>query len=200
MVEIDRLCADVTGARLAYSMGTEVCTMPSNPSIAERGMFGRRIIVDDDDRDSGVNEVVVTSSSTWQSTMALLGRLMIAAIFLTSGIAKLTDTPGTVEHMVKAGIPYAETLALVAGAAEILGAIALIFGVLTRAGAFGLLLYMLPTTLIFHAFWNFEGAERMPQMVNFMKNLAIMGGLAIAAAFGAGRISIDRAVRRSRVP
>ena len=130
--------------------------------------------------------------------MALIGRLLIAAIFLMSGIAKLTDTPGTVAHMTSAGIPYANTLALVAGGAEILGAIALILGLLTRLGAAGLILYMIPTTLIFHAFWNYAGQERLPQMVNFMKNVGIIGGLSALVAFGASRFSIDYLIRRAR--
>ena len=166
--------------------------MPMNPSIAEHRGFGRRITVDDDD---AVHDEIVHGSA-WEPTMALIGRLLIAAIFFTSGIAKLTDTAGTVQHMTAMNIPYADTLAIVAGVAEVLGALALTFGLLTRVGAFGLILFMIPTTLIFHAFWNY--AERMPQMVNFMKNLAITGGLAGFAAFGAGRYSLDRLVRRSR--
>jgi hypothetical protein len=59
-------------------------------------------------------------------------------------------------------------------------------------------LYMIPTTLIFHAFWNFHGAERLPQIVNFMKNLAIMGGLSTLVAFGGSRFSIDHRIRRAR--
>lgn len=165
--------------------------MPLNPNIAEH----RDI---EDDEDEFLDEIT-TRSSAWQTSMALIGRLLIAAIFATSGIAKLTDTAGTVAHMVKMGIPYPETLALVAGAAEILGAISLVFGLLTRLGSVGLILFMIPTTLIFHAFWNYQGEEHMQQMVNFMKNLAIIGGLAGFAAFGAGRCSLDHAVRRSRV-
>ena len=57
---------------------------------------------------------------------------------------------------------------------------------------------MIPTTLIFHAFWNFHGAERLPQIVNFMKNLAIMGGLSTLVAFGGSRFSIDHRIRRAR--
>jgi putative oxidoreductase len=165
--------------------------MPLNPGIAERRSLDQQEIDE-------VHDELVRDDG-WQATMALIGRLLMAAIFLMSGIAKLTDTPGTVAHMTGMGIPYADTLAIVAGVAEILGAISIALGLLTRVGAVGLILYMIPTTLIFHAFWNYHGAERLPQMVNFMKNLAIIGGLAALAAFGAGRFSIDHAVRRSRV-
>lgn len=169
--------------------------MPSNPSIAEHRSFERRV---DDDYSDLVDDNTMVHGAPWQSATAFIGRLLIAAIFLMSGIAKLTDTPGTVAHMTGMGIPYAETLAVVAGVAEVLGAVSLVFGLLTRFGAVGLILFMIPTTLIFHAFWNYEGAERLPQMVNFMKNVAIIGGLATLVAFGAGRFSLDRVLRRSR--
>src|ERR1043166_5004623 len=170
-------------------------TMPLNPHIAESRLIGRPDLRDDEE---GILVDPAASDSSGKVSMALIGRLLIAAIFLMSGIAKLTDTAGTVAHMTKAGIPYADTLAMVAGVGEIVGAAAIILGLLTRVGAFGLFLYMIPTTLIFHAFWNAEGQERMTQMVNFMKNLAIMGGLATLVAFGASRVSIDHLIRRRR--
>jgi putative oxidoreductase len=168
--------------------------MPLNPGIAEQRFIERREIADEPDE--LIHEV---HGSSWQATMSLLGRLLIAAIFLMSGIAKLTDTPGTVAHMTSMGIPYADTLAVVAGVAEVLGGISIAVGLLTRIGAFGLILFMIPTTLIFHAFWNYHGEERLPQMVNFMKNLAIIGGLATLVAFGAGRFRLGRRPQRSRV-
>jgi putative oxidoreductase len=170
--------------------------MPMNPSIAERHVFGRPgPDVHHDDIDDVPDDLIRDTSLP---TMALIGRLLIAAIFLVSGLAKLTDTPGTVAHMTAAGIPYPDTLALVAGCAEVLGALAIATGFLTRVASVGLILFMIPTTLIFHAFWNDAGQERMTQMVNFMKNLAIIGGLAVLAAQGAGRFSIDHRIRRAR--
>ena len=163
--------------------------MPMNPSIAERRVFGRPISEIDDD--------VVVDHTAQHPTIALVGRFLLAALFLMSGISKLTDTAGTAAHMTAAGIPYAEALAMVAGVAEVLGAVSLVIGLLTRIGSVGLILFMIPTTVIFHGFWNYEGAERVPQMINFMKNLAIIGGLAIAVAFGAGRFSLDHVLHRS---
>jgi putative oxidoreductase len=170
--------------------------MPLNPGIAER-RFERQDIADQGD-EVFIDDEATALDTPWQTTMALIGRLLLAAIFAMSGIAKLTDTAGTVSHMTAAGIPYADTLAIVAGVAEVLGAASLVLGLLTRLGAFGLFLYMIPTTVLFHGFWNFEGAERLPQMVNFMKNLAIMGGLATLVAVGARRFSIDHRIRIAR--
>jgi putative oxidoreductase len=162
--------------------------MPMNPGIAEHRGFERPVTDSDD--------IVVVSSQYPRA--ALIARFLIAAIFVVSGTAKLTDTAATAAHMTGAGIPYADTLAMIAGAAEILGAISIAAGFLTRIGAIGLVLYLIPTTLIFHAFWNSEGKERLEQTVNFLKNLAIMGGLTSLFAFGAGRFSIDYLLRRPR--
>lgn len=168
--------------------------MPMNPRIAERHTFGRPD--SDVGHDADIHDDLIRDTSL--PTMALIGRILIAAIFLLSGFSKLTDLPGTVKHMAAMGIPYPDTLALVAGSAEILGAIAIATGFLTRLASLGLILFMIPTTLIFHAFWNYTGEERLPQMVNFMKNVAITGGLAVLMAQGAGRLSIDHRIRRAR--
>ena len=169
--------------------------MPMNARIAESHTFGRP------DTDASYDDVrdddLIRDTSL--PTTALIGRILIASIFLVSGISKLTDTPGTVAHMAGMGIPYPETLAIVAGTAEVLGAIAILTGFLTRVASGGLILFMIPTTLIFHAFWDYEGQERLPQMVNFMKNLAIIGGLAALTGLGAGRFSIDHRLRRRHV-
>ena len=160
--------------------------MLHSASIAERLAFGRPV-------DPVVDDTPVRVAQ--RPATALIGRILIGAIFLTSGIAKLTNTEETVGHMTSMGIPAAHTLALIAGVAEIAGALALIFGFLTRLAAIGLILFMIPTTFIFHAFWTFDGAEQKMQMINFMKNLAIIGGLATIAAHGPSRYSIDKKIR-----
>jgi putative oxidoreductase len=131
---------------------------------------------------------------------ALVARILISAIFLVSGFAKLTDPAGAVGYMNMAGVPYADTLVYVAGLAEILGGLSLLVGFMTRIGALGLFLFLIPTTLYFHAFWNMTGADAKMQMVNFMKNLAIMGGLLAIYAWGPGRYSIDGRIRRPMYP
>lgn len=131
---------------------------------------------------------------------ALIGRICISGIFFVSGFAKLVALSGTVEQMAAAGIPQARTFAVIAAAAEILGAAAIMFGLLTRVGALGLIIYLIPTTLVFHAFWNYTGGAQQMQLVNFLKNLAIGGGLAMLVAYGAGRYSLDARLRRPMQP
>jgi putative oxidoreductase len=162
-----------------------------NVSIAERVAFGRPL---DPDRDPEVIHVVARPAT------ALIGRILLGAIFLMSGIAKVTDTAGTIGHMNANGIPGADVLVWVAALAEIFGGISIVFGFLTRIGALGLTVFMVVATLVFHDFWNFTGAEQKTQMINFMKNLSVMGGLLLLVAYGAGRYSADYAMRRPMSP
>jgi putative oxidoreductase len=164
--------------------------MMERATMSERLAFGRPLDAADDDAIH-----LVPRPST-----ALLGRIAIAAIFLVSGTAKLVDVQGTAGHMAAVGIPYPEMLAMIAGLAEILGALSLIAGALTRIGAIGLILYLIPTTLLFHNFWAFEGDQVPTQLANFFKNLGIAGGLMLLVAYGPGRYSIDSVLRRPLEP
>ena len=158
--------------------------MLNQPTWAERFAFGRPI-----------ETVPDTSIRVPRSTTALVGRMLIAAIFVISGVAKLADLAQTAGYMTSAGIPAAHGLAIIAGLGEILGGLMLLFGFLTRIGALGLALFLIPTTLLFHQFWALTGQEAQMQLVNFLKNVAIMGGLYGYVAFGGGRYSIDAKLR-----
>lgn len=160
--------------------------MLDQPTFVERVAFGRPIDPSED---------VVTHVAP-RPTWMLLARLLIAPIFLVSAVPKLMDTSATAGHMAAQGIPSPYALAILAGLAELLGGLAILFGFVTRIGALGLFLLMIPVTLIFHPFWNLEGMEAQMQMGNFLKNLAVMGGLALLVANGAGRYSIDARLRR----
>ena len=129
--------------------------------------------------------------TTPRSTIALIGRILLSAIFLVSGFAKLTDPSGTMAHMEKAGISHAETLLYIAAFAELLGGLSLLLGLLTRLGAAGLFVYMIVISVVMHKFWGMPADAAKMQFVQFMKNLCIMGGLAMVVAYGPGRYSID---------
>lgn len=131
-----------------------------------------------------------------RATTSLVGRILIAVIFFVAGFEKFVDTAGTIDHMKAVGIPYAGTLIYVAAIAEVLGGLSILLGFLTRVGALGLAIYLIPVTLYFHRFWGVEGAAATMQMSQFMKNVAIMGGLLVLMAFGAGPYSVDQRLRR----
>jgi putative oxidoreductase len=129
-----------------------------------------------------------------------VGRILMSAIFIVSGIAKLTDPAGASGYMNMVGVPNADTLVYVAGVAELAGGLSLLFGFLTRLGAMGLVLLLVIINLYFHNFWALPEAEAKTQMVQFMKNLSIMGGLFMVIAMGPGRYSIDARLRRPKAP
>ncbi|MDQ6733901.1 MAG: DoxX family protein [Nitrospirota bacterium] len=117
----------------------------------------------------------------------LVGRILIAAIFLMSGIGKIADPQGTQQYMQAMGMTWATTLFYVGAIVlEVGGGLSLLLGYWTRAGAIALILFMIPTTLMFHT--NFADQN---QMIHFLKNLAMFGGLFYVAAYGAGPLSMD---------
>jgi putative oxidoreductase len=118
----------------------------------------------------------------------LVGRILLGAIFLLSGINKIADPAGTQGYMVAMGMTWGTTLFyLGAVIIEVGGGLSLWLGYWTRVGAALLIGFMIPTTLIFHT--NFADAN---QMIHFMKNLAMTGGLLYLATYGPGPMSLDR--------
>ena len=130
-------------------------------------------------------------TGTCQSLTALFGRIFLSAIFLMSGIAKITDWSGTAAHMEKEGMVAIPVFLAGAIVLEIGGALSVLFGCYARLGAAALIVFLVPTTVIFHDFWAYEGMERQQQMINFMKNLALIGGLLMVVAFGPNGFSFD---------
>jgi putative oxidoreductase len=118
------------------------------------------------------------------NAIVLLARLLLAHIFLLAGISKITGYAGTQGYMESMGVPGA-LLPLVI-ALEIGGSLALIVGLLTRWAALALAGFCVASALIFHT--NF--AEQM-QMILFMKNFAMAGGLLLLYVQGAGAFSLD---------
>ena len=121
----------------------------------------------------------------------LAGRILLALIFIISGFGKITGFEGTVGYIASKGLPLPQLGAIGALAVELVGGILLIAGCQARWAATAIFLYLIPTTLIFHPFWAVEAAQQQMQQINFMKNLAIMGGMLYVMAFGAGPLSVD---------
>lgn len=134
----------------------------------------------------------VPSSATW---LAVPGRLLLSIIFLMSGVGKIAGW-SMMAGMMATKVPAPKVMLGLAIFAELAGGLSLLLGFLTRVGALGLFIFLIPTTLLFHNFWAAPEAQHQEQMVNFLKNLAIMGGLLMAAAHGAGPLSIDSAMRK----
>ncbi len=123
----------------------------------------------------------------------LVGRILLVLIFLQSGIGKIENFTGTAQYMTSQGMPYANFFLVGAIFFELVGSVTVILGYFTRFGALLLLIFLIPTTLIFH---NIFADPKM--MVHFMKNVSMFGGCLILLASGAGRFSLDSVLRSKK--
>lgn len=122
-----------------------------------------------------------------QSILNLIGRIFISVIFLYSGVGKILHFSGTKQYMASQGMPAVGLFLLGAIFLEIVGGLSVLLGCASRLGAFLLIVFLIPTTLIFHLNW----ADQM-QLIQFMKNLAILGGLFFILTHGSMKYSLDR--------
>jgi putative oxidoreductase len=130
-------------------------------------------------------------SNSSNSAVPLVGRILVSVMFLVSAFFKLTAYSQTVGYAAAKGLPLAGVAVAIAAALELLGGIAILAGFQTRIVASVLFLYLIPTSFYFHNFWAMTGLEQQDNMVHFLKNLAIMGGLLILAANGPGAYAVD---------
>lgn len=121
----------------------------------------------------------------------LFGRIFLSIIFILSGLGKFLNYNETAQFMAAKGFTMVPLFLIGAAIVELAGGISLFLGYRARWGGLLLFLYLIPVTLIFHDFWEFSGIEREMQRTNFLKNLAIMGGLLYVACIGSGKCSVD---------
>lgn len=127
------------------------------------------------------------------SYLPLVARLLLAPIFILSGFGKLAAASGTIAYIASTGAPLPEVGYAIAVAVELGGGVLLLLGFKTRAVAGAIALFSLAAAVLFHN--NFADQN---QLIHFMKNVAIAGGLLQVVASGAGGFSLD-ASRRARV-
>ena len=127
-------------------------------------------------------------------SMTVAGRVLLTLIFLVAAAGKLLDFNGTAQHLASRGVPLAQAALGFAIALEIVGALLVLAGFHARLGALLLIVFLVPTTLVMHNFWALQGNAAIAEMLQFLKNMAILGGLLLVSAYGAGAWSLD--VRR----
>jgi putative oxidoreductase len=130
--------------------------------------------------------------SKFQPWGLLLGRLMLAYIFVLSGYGKIGGFAGTAKFMAAKGMTMVEPLLVASIVVELVGGLMLAVGWKARWAAWALFLFIIPATLIFHAYWAVPPEQAYGQMLHFQKNLAIMGGMLYVALMGPGRLSVDK--------
>jgi putative oxidoreductase len=130
-------------------------------------------------------------ATPWNPDLALLvGRILLVAIFPISAYYKLTGWPGVVNTLTQAGLPLPTVGGYGAIAVEFLLPALVVLGIATRWALLGLILFTLATMFISHRFWEFAPPQQFGQMMQFMKNLAMIGGMAVVAALGPGRYAL----------
>jgi len=136
-----------------------------------------------------------TSSTHLQSTVPLIGRVLLALIFIVSGLSKLAAPAATQSYIVSAGLPFPQLAYVAAVTIEILGGVLLLVGYRTRIVAWVLAGFALMAGAAFH-----HALGDQSQFIHLLKNLAIAGGMLQVAAFGPGRFSIDERSASRAVP
>ena len=127
-----------------------------------------------------------------QGAVTLLARLMMAAVFASAVANKILQFSSTAAYMASEGVPNPKFALFGAIGLLLLGCLSLLLGAWTRIGALCLLVFLAAATFYFHDFWRFiDPGQRQLQTIQFMKNLAIGGGLLSLAASGGGPWSVD---------
>ncbi len=126
-----------------------------------------------------------------QSPLTLVGRLLLALLFLPAGIGKLTGFAGTVGYIASVGLPMPTLAAIIALIVEIAGGLALIAGFGARIAALVLAVFTLVASFFFHNYWALPADQQLIPQLLFLKNIAVVGGLLTLAAWGPGAWSMD---------
>ena len=129
--------------------------------------------------------------------LTLLGRILIAALFVPAGFAKIGGFAGTAGYIASVGLPLPQVGAAIAVIVELGLGLLLLAGWRTRWVSLVLAAFTVVAAVFFHNYWAAPAEQVMMQQINFFKNMAIAGGLLFIAAFGPGRISLDARMGRA---
>ena len=135
---------------------------------------------------------MATTAVTLNPMLLLVGRILMASLFIVSGAKKALAFAGTAGYFAKLGMPVPEVMAALAIAIELGGGILMLIGWKTRLVAWVQILLVVIATFLAHRFWEFDASQYNAQQVQFLKNLSIIGGLFYIAAAGAGAASVDK--------
>ena len=122
----------------------------------------------------------------------LIGRILIAFIFLFSAYGKITGFEGTVGYIASKSLPLPQLAAIGAIVVELGGGLMLVLGFKARWGAAALFVFTLLAALFFHNFWAAAADQAQNQMIHFMKNICMLGGLLFVVVHGSGPLSLDK--------
>jgi putative oxidoreductase len=123
--------------------------------------------------------------------LVLAGRILFSLIFILSGFTHFSGSP--IQYAASQGVPFPTVLVPVSGIIALLGGISIVLGFKARIGAWLLVLFLIPVTIMMHNFWTVtDPVMRQLQFAMFLKNLSMLGGALLIAFFGSGPLSIDK--------
>jgi putative oxidoreductase len=135
-------------------------------------------------------------AASCHDAVALIGRLAMSWIFLSSGFGKLTDVAAFSAVLAKRGVPAPSFMGWLGAIVEFGGGLLILFGIKIRWAAILMILFVIVATLISHRYWEFTGEAFGAQRGNFWKNVTIIGGFLFMFIAGAGRYSVDGFTRK----
>jgi len=132
------------------------------------------------------------SANSSQDAFALIGRILLAALFVPAGFGKIAGFAGVVGYISSVGLPLPQLGAVIAIVVELGLGLLLLAGYKTRIVSIVMAVFTVATAVIFHNYWGMPADKAYVNQLMFFKNIAIAGGLLAFASFGAGRFSIDK--------
>ena len=130
-------------------------------------------------------------SASTQNILTLVGRALIALLFIPAGLSKIGAFAGVAGYIASKGVPLPAVAAAIAIAVELGLGLLVLVGWQTRWAALAIAVFTVVITFIFHAFWAVPAEQVMQQQQAFFKNIAVVGGLLMLVAFGPGGFSLD---------
>lgn len=130
-------------------------------------------------------------NDSYKTYISVLGRLLLALMFILSGVGKLGNIQGTAAFIASGGLPAPTVLAVAVGALELFGGLALVVGYQVRLVGLALALFTVAASVVFHAYWSAPAAQQFVTQLLFMKNISVAGVMLLISALGAGPLSID---------
>lgn len=133
-----------------------------------------------------------TAKRNWGRYLVPIGRVLFAAVFLLSTSGHFSSP--MIQYAAAHGVPAANVLVPFAGALAFLGGLSVALGYRTRIGAWLLIAYLVPVTLVMHRYWSIpDPAAAAQERIEFLKNMSMLGGALVLAWFGGGPFSLDAA-------
>lgn len=132
-----------------------------------------------------------------ETYLELLGRVLLSVVFVS--VTPEHFSGEAIRYAASQGVPFAEFLVPASGILALIGGLSVLTGYKAKAGAWLLIAFLVPVTMMMHRFWSVPDPQQaMLQKAMFMKNLGLLGGALLVAYFGAGPASFDRFAERLR--